>query len=268
MLTATLLFAGGAAFCFLWGEDWGKSARSTLLYLVEFKPEIAVKNVLEFKTHFSLGKEFESLEYISSERAQTLLEADILEEPGLENALSIALPSYLAVRISDWGYEEMTVDTILTKLRAYPEVEGVYAQPDILDQLGENLVLIGRILLVLTGVFLIFSILLLSHIIKLDLYSSRTEIKTMQLTGVPPSYIRRPFLKRYVVLTFFAWLMASVLLLFANHYGLAYNLFSPDKLTSTILLFGGILVVGIFLSLIITFNMVNKYIFADIASLF
>lgn len=268
MLTTTLLFAGGAAFCFLWGEEWGKSARSTLLYLVEFKPEIEAKNILELKTLLSSGKEFESLEYISAERAKSLLESDMLEEPGLENDLRLALPSYLAIRISDWGYEEVSVDTILTKLRAYPEVEGVYAQPDILDQLGENLAFLGKLLLGLTGLFLVFSILLLSHIIKLDLYSARTEIKTMQLTGVAPSYIRRPFLRRYVSLTFFAWLLASILLIAINNYGLGYDLLHPDKLLWTGVLFIGILIAGVLVSLIITSNMVNKYIFADIASLF
>jgi cell division transport system permease protein len=252
----------------MWGEDWGKSARSNLLYLVEFKPEIEVKNVLEMKTRLASAKEFESLEYISAERAQALLESDLLVEPGLEDDLTISLPSYLAVRISDWGYEEVTVDSILHQLRAYPEVEGVYAQPEILDQLGENLAFLGKILLGLTLLFLIFSILLLSHIIKLDLYSSRTEIKTMQLTGVAPSYIRRPFLRRYVSLTILAWIIASIGLLSINNYGLGYNLLQPDKLLLTGAIFGIMLLTGVLVSLIITFNMVNKYIFADIASLF
>jgi len=268
VLFITLLLAGAAAWCYLWAGVISRDARQDLLYLAECVDGAPVQEILDLKRVLESDPDLFQIEYISPERAATLLAQETLQNAGENMELEEALPALLAIRLQADVYEREAVDATIQRLRDLPLIQGIYAQPDLLDHLQHNLIAIGRGLAIAGVVVVLLCILLLSSIIKLSLYADRTEIKTMQLTGATPSYIRRPYIRRYLGLALLAGL-ASSLLIMAAHFSLTgFALPSGNELHLMLVLAGGITLCGLLLAGWVTFRLVNKYIFADIETLF
>lgn len=122
------------------------------------------------------------------------------------------------------------------------------------------------------GVLLLFvAMALINNTIRLAVYSKRFTIKTMQLVGAKPSFIRRPFLLNAIGQGFISGVIAVLLMIL---FGYAFKDFDPgsiarisaseeqlkQELTIFILLFSGIIFLGIFISWVSTFFALSKYI--------
>lgn len=268
VLFITLLLAGTAAYCYLWAGMISREARQDLLYLAECEPEAEVQDILALKKSLESDPDIHHAEYISPQRAATLLGQESLQAAGGGEELTEALPSLLAIRLTAGVYERDGVQEVLDRLRSTSVIQGIYSQPDLLDHLQQNLKRIGQWLAGAGVLVLFFSIALLSSILKLSLYADRTEIKTMQLTGAKPGYIRRPYLRRYLGLAVLAGL-ASSLLIGMLHFSLTgFSLPGGESLAWLAWLTGAVTLSGLLLAGWVTFRMVNKYIFADIETLF
>ncbi len=267
VLFVTLLITGAAGYCYFWAGQFDRETRENLLFLAECKDSIPTQSVLEYKTLLESDPDIRQVEFISSERAAALLVEEELTPAG-QSELAEALPNLLGIRFKAIVYDENRLEQKLELLRSKEIIQGIYAQPELIDQLRKNLKKIGAGL----GLFALFIIILCSFlmtsIIKLTLYADRTEIKTMQLVGAKPSYIRRPYIRRYVGLSLAAGLFASLVLFFGHFSLVGLSMPGPELLQFFALLTVGILATGFILSLWVTFRMVNKYIFADIAMLF
>jgi cell division transport system permease protein len=268
VLCITLLLAGTAAWCYLWAGIISRDARQDLLYLAECTDGAPVQEILDLKRVLESDPDLFQVEYISPERAATLLAQETLQNAGGGLELEEALPALLAIRLKAAVYEREAVDATIQRLRDLPLIQGIYAQPDLLDHLQHNLMSIGRGLTIAGVVVVLLCILLLSSIIKLSLYADRTEIKTMQLTGATPSYIRRPYIRRYLGLALLSGLTASVLVVLAHFSLTGFALPSGQDFQLLMILSAGITLCGLLLTGWVTFRLVNKYIFADIETLF
>ncbi len=267
VLFVTLLITGAAGYCYFWAGQFDRETRENLLFLAECKDSISPQAVLEYKAILEKDADIRQVEFISSERAAALLVEDELTTVG-QTDLAEALPNLLGIRFKAVVYDDNRLDQKLELIRSHQIIQGIYAQPELVDQLRKNLKTIGSAL----GLIAVFIIALcsfsLTSIIKLSLYADRTEIKTMQLVGAKASYIRRPYIKRYVGLSLAAGLGASTVL-FVGHFSmLGFSMPGPELIHFFSLLTLGIISSGVILSTVVTFRMVNKYIFADIAMLF
>lgn len=268
MLFATLVIGGGAAYCYLWADVLGNQARENLLYLAECDTSVSPQEILAFKARFDADPDFHRIEYISPERAAALLREEALSSLDGGDEMEEALPALLAIRFSASVYKEGREDEVIGRLRQQPELFGVYAQPELADRVRTQLKEIGQGLAVAGILIFLLALAVISGLLKLSLFTSRTEIKTMQLTGATPAYIRAPYLKQYAGLAFLAGMLAG-LTIFLLHFSLTgFALPGQETLLALSLLFASILLFGMLLSLWITYRMVNTYIFADIATLF
>ena len=97
--------------------------------------------------------------------------------------------------------------------------EVIYDRP-LIVLLNKNIKRIGFWLLVCSGIFIGIALLLINHSIKLSIYSKRLIIQTMLLVGAKKSFIRRPFVLRYMGLGMLSALFAlgglAGVLLFMN----------------------------------------------------
>tara|TARA_Y100000589_G_scaffold332206_1_gene390242 strand:- start:3176 stop:4075 length:900 start_codon:yes stop_codon:yes gene_type:complete len=127
------------------------------------------------------------------------------------------------------------------------------------------------ILLIVAIILLAIAILLIYNTIRLAVFSKRFVIRTMQLVGAKPSFIRRPFLMK----AFFHGLISGLLSIFALvSLWYLFTKYNPSIITQLslddtvlkqeLMAYGiiafGILFLGIFVSLGSTYFALNKFI--------
>ena len=129
------------------------------------------------------------------------------------------------------------------------------------ETINNNLAKIALVLVGFAAILFVIVSILINNTIKLALFSQRFLIRSMQLVGATRNFIRNPFLQRAFVQGITAGLIASAVL-----YGLlqyAYNqveqLNSLSDLTTTLIIFAALIILGGVLSTIGTWRSVNKY---------
>ncbi|MCB0643764.1 MAG: permease-like cell division protein FtsX, partial [Phaeodactylibacter sp.] len=201
-----------------------------------------------------------SLQFISKEEALDMLRADFGEE-----FLKLDLPNPLYdvivfnVRASYMNPDNLKA--IREEIRSSPIVSDVYYQESFVGALVQNIQRIGWLALGLGVFFTFVAFVLIHNTIRLALYSNRFLIKNMQLVGASWGFISRPFLLLSLRNGIYSALIAIALLL-----GLYYlaqqdipELRDIQDWLGMGLLFAGLLLFGILITLSSTYYVVNKY---------
>ena len=135
-----------------------------------------------------------------------------------------------------------------------------YDKP-LIKLLTKNIQKISFWLLVLSGVFGLFAIILINSSIRLSIYSKRFNIKTMQMVGATKSFIRRPFIWQSIKLGMLGALLAiiglAIVLYYIDMYAPSLKLLN-DYLT-LIYLIGGVLVSAFIITWLSTFFATQRF---------
>lgn len=140
-------------------------------------------------------------------------------------------------------------------------VREVFYQRALVDKLNENVKKIGLVILVLSVLLALIVIILIDNTIRLAMFSNRFLIKTMQMVGATRWFIARPFDIRSIING-----LISALLAVAGVCGVIY--FADKELPELTamrdyfliaLLFIGMIIIGICISLLSTHRSVMKY---------
>ncbi|WP_439182188.1 cell division protein FtsX [Carboxylicivirga taeanensis] len=143
----------------------------------------------------------------------------------------------------------------------FPQVKEVIYQKNIIHLVHQN---VRRIALVLSGfslLLLLIAVALINNTIRLSVYSKRFIIRTMQLVGATKSFIRRPILWGSILHGFVGAVLAIALLALLIYFSsqeLA-GVVGFNNMDLILILFGIVIALGIFITLISTFFAVNKY---------
>ena len=150
-----------------------------------------------------------SMTFISKDEAAEAQEKDLGENfveflgfNPLKNALDVQLnaefvdPTTIAEAVAEW---EGT--------KGIAEVS--YDQP-LIGLLNENITKMTLWILVVSGIFSLVAFLLINSSIRLSIYAKRFIIKTMQMVGATPGFIRKPFILTNVKLGLIGAVMADI----------------------------------------------------------
>jgi cell division transport system permease protein len=163
---------------------------------------------------FTKTVRFISKESAAAEHSATIGEdfMDFLGYNPLQDALDIGLKA-------DFVTTEV-IDSLGDVMEQKPFISEVIYDRPLIVLLNKNIKRIGFWLLVCSGIFVGIALLLINHSIKLSIYSKRLIIQTMLLVGAKKSFIRRPFVLRYMGLGMLSALFAlgglAGVLLFMN----------------------------------------------------
>lgn len=153
------------------------------------------------------------------------------------------------------------IEEIAGKLTAKEYVDEVSYDKPLVDLLNDNVKKLGFWILVASGIFTFIAVLLINSSIRLSIYSKRFIIKTMQMVGATKSFIRRPFINTNIKLGIIGSLLAMLALA-----GLLYYLdetFPELNLLEDLwllgIVFGGVFVLGILISLISTYFATSRF---------
>jgi cell division transport system permease protein len=198
--------------------------------------------------------------YITKEEALVIareqLGEDILDV--LEyNPLSPSLEVYFK---EDYANPD-SINIIESELRNIKDITEVFYQKDLVHEINDNMKKISFYVFAFCGILLLIAITLINNTIRLSIYSKRFIIRTMQLVGATPGYIRRPFLYRNVVYGIIGALLA-ILALLAIVYSIQKEYGEVIQLNDIIILtelFSAVLISGILITWVSTYFAVTKY---------
>ena len=138
--------------------------------------------------------------------------------------------------------------------------EVTYQQTEV-DRMNDNFRMIAIAVLAFCLLLFFIAVALINSTIRITMYSRRFLIKSMQLVGATKSFIRKPFIFRALLHGFYGGIIACILLT-----GMLYlirskipELVQLQDIKANGILFGGVIILGILLSIISTFFAVNRY---------
>lgn len=178
---------------------------------------------------------------------------DFLGYNPLKNSIDVNLNADF---VSPEKLEEIAFD-----ISAKGYVEEVSYDKPLVGLLNDNVKKIGFWILVASGIFTFIAVLLINSSIRLSIYSKRFIIKTMQMVGATKTFIRRPFIWTNIKLG----MLGAVLALIALGGVLFYvNKNFPDlgllqDSSILIILFVGVFVLGLLISLISTYFATQRF---------
>lgn len=201
-----------------------------------------------------------STEYISKEQAAKELEEELGENP--ETFLGFnPLQASIEVKLHSEYANADSLQLIEKKIKNYTSVSDLLYRKDMMQMVNDNVKRVSLILLTLAVMLMAISFVLISNTIRLLIYSKRFLIHTMKLVGATPGFIRRPFVRYNVVSGIFASILAILMLTGALYY-LQNELSGFIQLLdikALIIVYAGVLIMGILLSVTATVFAVNKY---------
>ena len=98
---------------------------------------------------------------------------------------------------------------IAKELKSYSRVTEVSYQHDLIEQVNNSLTKISIGLLIVAALLTFISFSLINNTVRLGIYARRFSIHTMKLVGASWGFIRKPFIKRAVLVGVIAALLAD-----------------------------------------------------------
>lgn len=174
------------------------------------------------------------------------------------------------IKLREDYFEEAKLKAIKADLEQIDGVADVVYQENIVDNINRNITKIYIVMSVFAIFLLLIIVVLMNNTIRLALYSQRLLIRSMQLVGATNGFITRPFLTRGLMQGFISGLIAAGLVVGTLQVAL-YNLPELSVLqdpVKLVILVGGIVLLGIFIGFISTFQAVSRYLGVSLDELY
>ena len=201
-----------------------------------------------------------SSRFVSKDDAAKILESDLGEDfisfLGF-NPLSASIEVFLNAEYAS----EQNFIALEKEIEGNEIIKEIIIQKDLIDSINSNVRKLSLILVSFCVLLLIVAIALINNTIRLTVYSKRFIIRTMKLVGATNSFVRKPFLRNGLIQGVFSGLIGVILLisvLFSLHEEMPELLVLQDMYT-IVLIFVGILLFGVLMSVIVTNIAVGKY---------
>lgn len=150
-------------------------------------------------------------EYVSSKKAEEDFKAYLGEDFSVKLG-SNPLPASINLHLSSKLDTKETAVKVKAILKNVKEVDEILYQDSVMDSVVSNISSFKIILGVFSLALLFISFIMIDNTIRMAVLSRRFLIKTMLLIGATRSFIRRPFIKKAVLQSFWSTLIATLML--------------------------------------------------------
>jgi cell division transport system permease protein len=229
----------------------------------------SVRNLIAQKTYVSYIDNVPQIKFISKESTAEKVLKDINEdfhsilgENPYRDAFSLKVK------------EEFFKEEELVKIKADLEnVAGIFEADyakDFVDNINKNANKAYLIISSIVVLLLIAIVFLINNTIRLALYSQRFIIRSMQLVGATDWFIQKPFIIRGILQGFFSGLIASSLLIIVEQIAIREieNLDILQDFTKLSSLCGLVILIGVLIGVMSTFQSMYRYLRTDLEDLY
>jgi len=268
-IALVLFMLGSLLFVILNAKKLSDHVKESFRVQVFLNEDAKEADILKFQKLLEAESFVAETNYITKEEAVKMMEEEIgenfVEFLGF-NPLQASLDVHLE---AEYAHSDSLL-WIEKSILANPRVKEVVYQPDLIDLVNQNIRKISMVVLGFSALLLIIAIALINNTIRLAVFSKRFVIRSMQLVGATRGFIMRPFVWQGIVNGIWAAILALLLII-----GVLYfvknelpELMNIQDIKSLIELFGLVVLLGIFISVISTIFAVNKYIRSDLNKLY
>lgn len=237
-----------------------RRVRENMTLTVMVKPNASTQQVEDLRKVLKDAPYAKTVHYISQQDALEEHIASLGEDPTLYLGYNPLRASFEVHPIDIYARAD-SMSVIEQQLSSISAVDEVLYQKNIVKQLNSNLSRAYIGILIITAILLCIALVLITNTIRLQIYSKRFIIHTMSLVGATGWMIRRPFIRRNVVVGLCAGVLALVVLMGVVYYlnsRLGVLLF-PLNSTNILVLTGFVLSAGLLITLLASHVATNHY---------
>lgn len=258
-ISLVLLLVGVASMLLVNAGSVSDYFKENMQVSVLMKDSVPDEKAMSFSEDLLEERYIKTAVFISREQGQLEL-AEQLGDDFMDIFETSPIPASVEITLDADYVSSDSLEVVKAEISRSPLVAEVNYQGSLVDALNSNLSRISLILAFFIALMLFISFVLINNTVRLNVYSRRFTIHTMQLVGATRSFIRAPFLVQAAfqgLFSAFIAIMALVALLFFLRSGFE-QLFVIFRLELLMLVMGIVLVSGLAICLISTYFVVNK----------
>lgn len=258
--TLVLVLIGIVVFFVSVASNFSVQLRENFIVTLMLDDDISKSETYELQTRLRALPCAAGVAYISKERAQKTQQEALGCDPAEFNGTN-PMPASFEVRLKADYANSDSLSRVMPALKKEHFVIDVDYPDKLIDSINHNIRNVSTVLLVVAALLMFVSFVLISNTMRLSVYSRRLEIRTMQLVGARPAFIRRPFMTSAFWVGFIAaalacaMLASGILMLVDFDPSLRQNI-TWEVWAATL---GSVTGCGIILILICAYVSVNKY---------
>ena len=263
-ISLVLLLVGVASLLLLNARSVSDYFKENMQVSVLLKQDVTEEQALEYQSALAGIPGVRATTFISREQGVEEM-ARMLGRDFLDVFSSAPVPVSIDVNLEAAYVSADSLEVVRRVLEASPLVDEVVYQTSLVEALNANLEKIGLVLGVLILLLLFISFVLIGNMVRLNVFSRRFTIHTMQLVGATRGFIRAPFIGQSAVQGLFAALVAIALLvggLFILRKEFV-QLFEIFRLDSLLLTMGIVIVSGVVICVVSTWIVVGRLVRYD-----
>ena len=263
-ISLVLLLVGVASILLLNARSVSDYFKENLQVSVLMKQDVTEEQALAYQSSLSGMKGVKATTFISREQGVEEM-AQMLGRDFLDVFSTAPVPVSIDVNLEAAYVSPDSLEVVREALSASPLVDEVVYQTSLVDALNANLQKIGLVLGVLILLLLFISFVLIGNMVRLNVFSRRFTIHTMQLVGATRGFIRAPFIGQSALQGLFAALVAIALLvaglfILRKEFVQLFEIFRLDSLLATM---GIVVVSGVLICVVSTWIVVGRLVRFD-----
>ncbi len=242
------------------GDTLSAYVRENYTISIEIKDDAADKEISTLDEILRGQAYAKKVVFISKEQAIKDLAQEMGEDPVAFLGYNPLNASFVVNLKSEYTDNDK-IESVVKSIKEYRIVENVSYQKQFISEVNHNIQKVSLLFLIVAAVLFFISFILINNTLRLLIYSDRFLINTMKLVGATRSFIRRPYLRKGVMIGIIAALLAiGYLALFGYIMRDQLSLFVDYSDHSIYyVVAGAIIVSGIVISWLSTYFAVNKF---------
>ena len=263
-ISLVLLLVGVASILLLNARSVSDYFKENLQVSVLMKQDVTDEQALEYQSALAGVPGVKATTFISREQGIEEM-AKMLGRDFLDVFSTAPVPVSIDVNLEAAYVSTDSLEVVREALSASPLVDEVVYQTSLVEALNANLEKIGLVLGVLILLLLFISFVLIGNMVRLNVFSRRFTIHTMQLVGATRGFIRAPFIGQSALQGLFAALVAIGLLvggLFILRKEFV-QLFEIFRLETLLTVMGIVVVSGVLICVVSTWIVVGRLVRYD-----
>lgn len=255
-----LVLLGFVIFSVLMGRNLSSYVKQNLVVSVMLEQDMTNSEAAQMCKRLKARPYVNSLNYISKNQALKEATHDLGTNPSEFAGVNPFQPSIEFTATADYANND-SLRWIAKELKNYPQVTEVSYQHDLIEQVNQTLAKISIGLLIVAALLTFISFSLINNTVRLGIYARRFSIHTMKLVGASWGFIRRPFIRRAVIVGLIAAVIADG---FLGGCLYAWYIHEPELLNvlnviDLAITGGAVFFFGIIITAICAFISVNKF---------
>ena len=263
-ISLVLLLVGVASILLLNARSVSDYFKENLQVSVLMKQDVSEEQALAYQSSLAGIPGVKATAFISREQGIEEM-AQMLGRDFLDVFSTAPVPVSIDVNLEAAYVSPDSLEMVKAALSASPLVDEVVYQTSLVEALNANLQKIGLVLGVLILLLLFISFVLIGNMVRLNVFSRRFTIHTMQLVGATRGFIRAPFIGQSALQGLFAALVAILLLvgglfILRKEFVQLFEIFRLDTLLATM---GIVIVSGVLICVVSTWIVVGRLVRFD-----